>query len=217
MSKTLAQKLLSVQQSIEKVTKGSSNPHFRSKYADLNEVLDVSKGALNAEGVFISQGSGKDAFGQYVETSLIDADSGQQLAGRVYFSGNEDNMQKIGAAITYARRFGLVSLLALESEDDDGETAIGRGKAEKVQSSSKTPAPAPRVGGVPSESKVAVPSNDRETLNKRIRQTAKVLADTKKQPLEVSKALVDKYGGIEAMTDEQAEEVIVKLEEVLKK
>ena len=120
--------LLRVQKNIGKVVKSSNNPHFRSKYANLDEVLDVAKKVLNEEGLVLSQLSGKDQYGQYVATSIGDQ-TNRSIESRVYFSGQEDNMQKIGAAITYARRFGLTSLLALESEDDDGETTVGRGTA----------------------------------------------------------------------------------------
>jgi hypothetical protein len=138
--RTLAQKLLEVQRNIGAVTKSATNPHFKSRYADLNEVLDVAKEALNAEGIFVAQGGDHDAGGPFIRTSLIDADSGHTMDGKVYLVGTPD-MQKMGAAITYARRFGLVSLLALESEDDDGEEAVGRGVRQPAQSPARSSKP----------------------------------------------------------------------------
>ncbi len=182
---TLSEKLLEVQKTIEKATKSSTNPHFKSKYADLNEVLSVAKPSLNGVGVFVAQSPGKDAFGQYVETSLIDSESGQQLSGKVYFSGNEDNLQKIGAAITYARRFGLVSLLSLESEDDDGETVVGRpapSKAPTKAPQAAAPAPKTPLPPVPATGREAVKGAqiDRAKLNEKIGLAAKVLMDSKR-------------------------------------
>lgn len=201
---TLAQKLLTVQTKIGAVARSSTNPHFKSKYADLNEVLEVAKAALNAEGIFISQAPGVDASGvqtvRYVETSLIDASSGQQISGRVAFSGAEDNMQKIGAAITYARRFGLVSLLALESEDDDGESAVGRGSqgakatAKGPASVSTVGAASDRVGSVSKQPAPAVPGASRETLLKTIKLTGKTLIDSKRASKEEAEGMLALYG-----------------------
>lgn len=213
---TIAQKLLRVQQSIEKVTKTSKNPHFRSTFADLNEVLAVSKGALNEENIFIAQGPGKDQFGQYVETTLINGEDGQSLSSRVYFSGTEDNMQKIGAAITYARRFGLASLLALESQDDDGETAVGRGaqKSYKIESTTapketpKTTKSSETVNGNTSTSEVNKTS--RETTNKLISQYSKVALDKRATTVEQLNQMLQQKGASkkEELSDEQAQELL---------
>ena len=202
----LVEKLLEIQKSIGAVTKSSSNPHFRSKYADLNEVLDVAKEACNKVGVLILQLCGADEKGRYVSTELTDGEG--TLQSKVYFSGSEDNMQKIGAAITYARRFGLLSALVLESEDDDGESAVGRGAAGK-QTEAKEGPKAPK--------KAEPNPKDREALNALIRQTGKVLADMKKQPLEETANLVKSYkvSKTEELTDAQAKEVYAKLKSKL--
>lgn len=208
MTTTLPQKLLAVQKKIGAVTKSSTNPHFRSKYADLNEVLDVAKEALNSEGIFVVQGTNFDNSGaatvRYVETSLIDADSGQSISGRVAFSGSEDNMQKIGAAITYARRFGLVSLLSLESEDDDGESAVGRGKSNQAP---KPSAPVASTAQAP----------DRKTVNAQIKATGKVLIAKKAITADDAGKMLAAYGATstEELTDDQANQLLSKLKEKL--
>lgn len=206
---TLAQKLLSVQRKIGAVTKSSSNPHFRSKYADLNEVLDVAKEALNSEGIFITQSPGANEFGKYLETALIDSDSGQQVQGRVFFSGSEENMQKIGAAITYARRFGLVSLLALESEDDDGETAVGR--APEVKKSE--PAPAKMISK-PTAAASAPNGTLRKNIDAKISLTSKVLIDSKRTTGDEVVAMLQAYGvkTKEELNDDQARKLLTQLE-----
>lgn len=231
MSQTLAQKLLGVQERIGAVTKSSSNPHFRSKYADLNEVLDVAKEALNGQGIFITQSPGANEFGKYLETSLVNADDGQQISGRVFFSGAEENMQKIGAAITYARRFGLVSLLALESEDDDGETASGRGMAivpQTVKSKSvpkgtdgngkdSVSSPNPKVTA-PVQAEIPKATN-REKTNQKIALTSKVLKDAKKATHEDIASIFNTFGvdSVVSLTDAQAEEFLKQLTEKLNK
>lgn len=224
---TLSSKLLRVQRNIDKATKGSANPHFKSRYADLNEVLEVAKEALNEVGIFIAQAPGKDQNGQYVETSLIDGDSGQSLSGKVYFSGNEDNLQKIGAAITYARRFGLKSLLAMEDADDDGETAVGRGP---VASANKDFKPGGVGKTVPPETKGAdvkaplpvqgkVPASpSRETTLKEISLASKVIIDSKRDTQDNVVKMLTAYGvkTKEELNDEQALKLLSQLKERLK-
>src|SRR5580692_8778828 len=114
--KSFDQLMLEVQMEVGPVKKTSDNPHFRSTYADLNEVLGAVLPVLNSKGLRLSHEVGKNEFGQYVMTIISGA--GGSATTCVFFSGSEDNMQKIGAAITYARRFGVVSLLSLEQEDD---------------------------------------------------------------------------------------------------
>lgn len=225
---TLSSKLLRVQRNIDKATKGSANPHFKSRYADLNEVLEVAKEALNEVGIFIAQVPGKDQNGQYVETSLIDGDSGQSLSGKVYFSGNEDNLQKIGAAITYARRFGLKSLLAMEDADDDGETAVGRGNVKGNGGEAR--AGATSAGRNDSSSSVGqsqkntpvqgkVPASpSRETTLKEISLASKVIIDSKRDTQDNVVKMLTAYGvkTKEELNDEQALKLLSQLTERLK-
>lgn len=225
--RTLAQKLLEVQRKIGAVTKSSTNPHFKSRYADLNEVLDVAKEALNIEGLFIAQGGDHDAGGPFIRTSLIDADSGQTMEGKVYLVGTPD-MQKMGAAITYARRFGLVSLLALESEDDDGEAAVGRGtspgtynsipaQSSVSNGSSGVKARPDSKGSMPVQP--PVPSGfNREACLQKISLTSKVIIDSKRDTLENLKTYLWSYHVKDKteLTDAQAMKFLTQLEEKLK-
>lgn len=225
---SLSKKLLSVQQTIRAVTKSADNPHFRSKYADLNEVLEVSKKALNESGIFIAQAPGKDSYGQFVETSLINAEDGQQISGRVYFSGNEDNLQKIGAAITYARRFGLKSLLAMEDTDDDGETAVGRGysapkpapSAPKTERGSRTNPYDPKLIVINPPVQAALPKGpSRKTVEEKISLTSKVMIDQKKATQEDVVKMLEAFGvkSKSELNDEQAAKLLAQLEEKLNK
>lgn len=129
MTSELGGKLLDVQTQIEAVKKTATNPYFKSKYVDLNQVLEACKVELNKRGLYVLQPCGKDSFGAYVQTLIQDKGDGMAVESKVYLTGNEKNMQEVGSSITYARRYGLISLLALEAEDDDGELTAGRGKS----------------------------------------------------------------------------------------
>jgi hypothetical protein len=121
--------LVKAQTEMGAVIKNAANPHLKSKYADLGSVLDACAAALHSNGFAIVQPCGKDDQGQFVETILAH-ESGEQLASRVYLVIGKNDMQGVGSAITYARRYGLLGMTGLAPEDDDGEaTKAPRGQS----------------------------------------------------------------------------------------
>lgn len=124
---TISKALLAAQKKIEKAIKDSDNPHFRSKYAGLPEVIDACKDQLNAEGIIVLQPIISSPEGNFVETTLIHSDSGEFFTSKMQLILDKVNMQGFGSAVTYARRYAISSLIFLASEDDDGESAVGRG------------------------------------------------------------------------------------------
>ena len=111
-------KLLEFQKLGISIKKNSVNPHFKNEYADLNEVLDKVKKPLNELGVVIIQ----TTEAMTLRTSLYDTESDTEIVSSTPFI-NPSDMQKLGGAITYAKRYALVAMLALEDEDDDGNKA----------------------------------------------------------------------------------------------
>ncbi len=122
--------LVKAQKEMGAVIKNTTNPHLKSKYADLGAVLDACQAALHGNGFAIIQPSGKDEHGAFVDTVLAH-ESGEKLSSRVYLVVGKQDMQGVGSAITYARRYGLLGMTGLAPEDDDGEAT-------------KAPKPAPR-------------------------------------------------------------------------
>lgn len=135
-------KLLEFQKQGITITKDATNPHFRSSYSSLNEVLDKVKKPLNDLGVLILQKPNAEG----LHTTLLDAEDGSHADCFVPFIGAAD-MQKLGGAITYARRYSLVTLLGLEDEDDDGNAA----SAPKAPSRAAQRPTAPAKGTVEQE------------------------------------------------------------------
>lgn len=111
-------KLLDFQKLGISVKKNSVNPHFKNEYADLNEVLDKVKKPLNDLGVVIIQTPTADG----LLTRLVDVEDETSVQSIVPFI-NPTDMQKLGGAITYAKRYSLIAMLALEDNDDDGYIA----------------------------------------------------------------------------------------------
>jgi hypothetical protein len=117
-------KLLEFQKQGISIKKNSINPHFKNEYADLNEVLDKVKKPLNDMGVVIIQTPEIDG----LRTRLVDTEgigTTDEVSCFVPYTGVTD-MQKLGGAITYAKRYSLIALLALEDEDKDGENAVSQ-------------------------------------------------------------------------------------------
>ena len=112
--------LVKAQKAMGAVLKNASNPHLKSKYADLGSVLDACQAALHDNGFAIMQPCGKGQEGAFVETVLAH-ESEESFATRVFLQVGKQDMQGVGSAITYARRYGLLGMAGLAPEDDDGE------------------------------------------------------------------------------------------------
>jgi hypothetical protein len=119
----IATALAKAQMNMGKALKQANNPHFRSKYADLGNVMDACLPALNEAGIALIQPTGEDENGRYVETILIHGESGESLTCRVPLIVAKNDMQGYGSAVTYARRYGLMAMAGIAPEDDDGNAA----------------------------------------------------------------------------------------------
>lgn len=111
-------KLLELQKSNITVERDGENPHFKSSFTTLNEVLGKVKKPLNDLGIVIIQTPTAEG----LQTSLVDTEDDSRVESLVPFVGATD-MQKLGGAITYAKRYALIAMLGLEDVDDDGNTA----------------------------------------------------------------------------------------------
>ena len=119
----LAAALSKAQSSIEDATKGTENDYFKSKYADLSAVRDTIRKPLAENELSIAQFPTTAPNGVSVETVLMHS-SGQYMSASVWVPISKMDAHGIGSGITYARRYGLMSLLCIASEDDDGNAAV---------------------------------------------------------------------------------------------
>lgn len=120
--KELIHALLQAQREIKHATKDAKNPHFKNDYATLESVLDEAKPILNKHDIFLSQVNGKDDHGQFVETKLMHV-SGHVHSSKIYLIIDKANMQGLGSAETYARRYDLAAILGITQVDDDANFA----------------------------------------------------------------------------------------------
>lgn len=127
--KELATALCLAQSEFENAKKTSSNPFFKSKYADLAEVLDTIKPVLNRHGLSVTQFPCFEGGICQVETILIHT-SGQWISGIAGTPLVKQDPQAVGAAISYLRRYSLAAVCGIAQEDDDGNSASGKTEKE---------------------------------------------------------------------------------------
>ena len=114
--------LAAAQQEFGQVTKGSVNPAFKSKYADLADVASVVIPTLNKHGCAVLHYLTGEQF-QMMRTEFVHWSTESKLACDVPLIFEKNNMQGMKSATTYAKRIGLESLSGIAPEDDDGNAA----------------------------------------------------------------------------------------------
>lgn len=120
---SLCSALASAFAEIEGAAKDKVNPHFKSKYADLSSVIDAIKPALIKHRLFFTQATHDAQGGVCVETQ-VHHESGDSLSfGKLFVPANKNDAQGYGSALTYARRYSLMTAFGVPAEDDDGNAA----------------------------------------------------------------------------------------------
>ena len=114
--------LAKAQAEVENATKGSVNPHFKSRYADLAEVLNTVRPVFSHYGLSILQSTSFDGTLVHVTTTVAHAEGGW-ASSCASCSPARIDAQGIGAATTYLRRYSLAAMCGVAQEDDDGNAA----------------------------------------------------------------------------------------------
>jgi len=118
--------LAKAQGEITPAIKDSSNPYFKSKYADLTSVWSACRGALSANGLAVVQGPATIDGAYYMVTTLCHS-SGQWMRSFTPILSAKMDAQGIGAAMTYTRRYGLAAIVGVVADvDDDAESIVVR-------------------------------------------------------------------------------------------
>ncbi len=109
--------------------KNSDNPYHKSKYADLADIWEPAREVLSKHGLSVSQLPEFIEGRGWVLVNLLLHSSGQWIASELPLKPAKDDNQGFGATLTYMRRYGIGPLVGIVvDDDDDGETADGRGK-----------------------------------------------------------------------------------------
>lgn len=143
----LAEALAKAQGQIDDATKTGINPHFRSKYADLAAVRSVIREPLAVNDISVIQAPRTLDGEVEVETMLLHK-SGEYISETLRLPVGKWDAHGIGSGISYARRYGLMSILALAADDDDGNAAVEKTSVTMVGSGGSG---SMSIGGVPTE------------------------------------------------------------------
>jgi hypothetical protein len=127
----LATALSKAQGEIDDATKKGINPAFRSKYADLAAVRGVIREPLATNDLSVVQFPRTIQGGVEVETMIVHK-SGEFMSETLFMPVNKYDAHGIGSGITYARRYGLMSILCLAADDDDGNAAVEKAPAKEA-------------------------------------------------------------------------------------
>lgn len=133
--KQIATALVKAQREFGPALKTSSNPHFKSRYADLSACVEAVIDSLNANGIALVQQTHECESGVMVETVFVHESGETFSAGKLHVPAVKHDAQGYGSALTYARRYSLMAACGIAPEDDDGNAA-----------SKRTPAPVPGYG-----------------------------------------------------------------------
>jgi len=155
----LAAALVKAQAIIEGAAKDSTNPFFKSKYADLFSVWNAVRKPLTDNGLSVVQMPGVfDSQGNLASLdTLLLHESGQWIKSTLQTPvGAKVDPQGVGSAITYMRRYALMSATSVTPEDDDGESTVDRATKEKVTKAN----PRPVVGAPKSGAGMLMPFGD---------------------------------------------------------
>lgn len=122
--KQIATALLKAQSEMSNPKKGSTNPFFKSKYADLNAIREAVIPILNANEIVVLQPIVHLENKNFVQTILLHS-SGEKLESLTEIIYNKINdAQAQGSGISYARRYSLQSFVCVGADDDDGQKAV---------------------------------------------------------------------------------------------
>jgi len=119
----IAKAFVEAQKEFAPALKTATNPHFRSQYVDLAGCVEAVIDALNNHGIALVQKTHECETGIKIETIFLH-ESGESMSGGVlHVPADKQTPQGYGSALTYARRYSLMSACAIAPEDDDGNAA----------------------------------------------------------------------------------------------
>jgi hypothetical protein len=121
--KAIAAAMVKAQREFGPALKTSTNPHFRSKYADLSACVEAVIDALNNNGIYLMQLTEEHESGVKVSTVFIHESGEQMSGGSLFMPASKHDAQGFGSALSYARRYSLMAACGIAPEDDDANSA----------------------------------------------------------------------------------------------
>lgn len=121
--KQIAAAFVRAQKGFAPALKTNTNPAFKSRYVGLDGCIEAVIDALNSNGIALMQPTHEDATGVTVETLFVHESGEVMSGGKLHVPAVKQDAQGYGSALTYARRYSLMSACGIAPEDDDGNAA----------------------------------------------------------------------------------------------
>lgn len=116
----LLEALAQAQGELEHAKKESLNPHFRTKYANIASCMDAIRPVFSKYGLSIMQ-LVLTRDGKHYLRTILGHKSGETVESEMQILTTRDDPQGLGSGITYARRYALMAMVGLASEEDDDD------------------------------------------------------------------------------------------------
>jgi len=142
MPAKLAAAFVKAQASFTGAIKDSTNPAFKSKYADMESVVSAIRAPLAANGLSFTQFTHERPDYAAVETLIVHESGEMYSCGIMCVPVVKKDAQGFGSAMTYARRYSLQTAFGIAPEDDDGNMAVKSGPISSTLPSTAQPAAA---------------------------------------------------------------------------
>lgn len=194
--KAIAAALVKAQKEFGPALKTSTNPHFRSRYADLSACVEAVIDSLNNNGIYLMQLTDEHEGGVKVSTTFIH-ESGEQLSGGTLFMpATKHDAQGFGSALSYARRYSLMAACGIAPEEDDGNhatktapVAAPKAMPKPVAKTPEAPPPAPpaKMGNVVNQWQLKVSAEPGTSVD----DWSVSIADTTNFALEMAQSVDD--------------------------
>ena len=115
--------LVKAQGELNAVSKDGKNPHFKSTYATLQNIVESTRDVLHRHGLAVVQ-TFSQTDGTYIDlTTTLVHESGEWISGTITMRPTKPDPQGLGSAATYARRYAYAAILGIVADDDDDGNA----------------------------------------------------------------------------------------------
>ena len=163
--------------------KNAVNPHFKNRYADLASIIETVKPILLKNGLTVIQGSEADGNIVTVRTRIVHV-SGEWIETSLTMTAAGSDPQKIGSAITYARRYSISSFLNIAADDDDD------GEENRKKENQKNTAPEP----VKTQNQPKPPAKTQNPLDKELLGILDMIEPDRQKQRQIMEYVKAKFG-----------------------
>lgn len=146
--KQIASAFIKAKKAFSPALKDKTNPAFRSKYADLGACLEAVNDALLDNGIAVIQRTFEDMTGVTVETIFVHESGETMESGKLHVPAAKQDPQGYGSALTYARRYSLMTACGIAPEDDDANAATDAKRKQDAQPPAQDMSPKARAARI---------------------------------------------------------------------